>query len=350
MSFGALCSIQLTMRTSLCFLTVFCVVLQLGASAATTTSHRVLKSKKTKASNETLVNGIGDRALTDCFLFAGGALAEGMLAAGVVSRCIYGKYCGRGCTDPNWGPPVDSVDNCCRQHDYATTSPGITACAPNQQLSACLRDRMAYRVQEKLSPTAVNQALAIKTVIDLFLKCYYSNGSCPLPSPTPGPRPTPSPSPKPTVSFPSGTYRLLNGGGNALSYYTNIYNVYNQPVGKGGQTFQFQKAPAWQGYTNVYYISTVVRPGYFLANDDCYDLDLNHDYEPDGISCGPVSVQEAVPAGLTQVWILEGSYPNFVLKHPNEILSRQPPYLLTGPPNTRPRFSSSGTKFTLQQV
>jgi hypothetical protein len=183
----------------------------------------------------------------------------------------------------------------------------------------------------------------MKAAIDYFLRCINTFTACRVPPNKPGPKPTPTPSPtpRPSTSFPIGKYRIASGT-NYLSYYKNIYSVIVQPQRKGLQTWEFQAAPSWQGYTNVYYVTATSRAGYFLANDDCGDLD--------GISCGPVSVQEAVQRGVTQVWILEGSYPYFKFKHPNQILGRDDPYLQAGAPNTRATFSYSGTTFKLRRI
>lgn len=342
------------------FCVVICALLfsgQVALGAAEKTPHRVLKSKISERSNKTFVDGVvQSRAVTDCIASLGGTIAEGMLVRGIFSAvkptCIYGNYCGLGCYGADFTKPVvDSVDECCRTHDYdvGPNNEYLLSCKPNQILSECLRDRIAYRVQEKLSSTAINQAVAIKTVIDLYLKCVDTFSSCPVPSPIFVPNPAPSPSPKPTAGFPSGTYRITSGS-IALSYYRNVYSVKSQPPGKGLKFFKFMRAPTWQGLTNVYYISAVSRAGFFLANDDCSDIDEDGDYEPDGIVCGPLSIQKAVSGGLTQVWIVEGSYPNFRLKHPNQMLRLSPPYLIAGPAGTKPRFSASGTTFTLQKV
>lgn len=123
------------------------------------------------------------------------------------------------------------------------------------------------------------------------------------------------------------------------------------PITGGGQNWSFQRAKPWQGLNDVFYISAVGRTGFFLANDDCYDIDENEDYISDGITCGPISIQKAAQLGLTQIWILVGTYPYFTLKHTNQVLGRKPPYLLTGnTPGSRPSFSASGTTFRLQRV
>lgn len=50
--------------------------------------------------------------------------------------CVYGKWCGPGCSGP--GAPVDDVDRCCQAHDRCYSDRGYFACSCNQKLLACV--------------------------------------------------------------------------------------------------------------------------------------------------------------------------------------------------------------------
>ncbi|WP_230932281.1 hypothetical protein [Priestia sp. TSO9] len=50
--------------------------------------------------------------------------------------CIYGKWCGPGCSGP--GTPISKVDACCKTHDGCYGSRGYFACSCDKNLHTCL--------------------------------------------------------------------------------------------------------------------------------------------------------------------------------------------------------------------
>lgn len=50
--------------------------------------------------------------------------------------CIYGRWCGPGCSGP--GAPVDSTDECCMNHDHCYEKRGYFACSCDRELLSCL--------------------------------------------------------------------------------------------------------------------------------------------------------------------------------------------------------------------
>ncbi len=51
--------------------------------------------------------------------------------------CIYGNWCGPGCSGP--AAPIDVVDVCCQGHDYCYAREGYFACSCNFALMRCLK-------------------------------------------------------------------------------------------------------------------------------------------------------------------------------------------------------------------
>jgi len=50
--------------------------------------------------------------------------------------CIYGRWCGPGCSGP--GAPIDSVDTCCRTHDGCYARRGYFDCQCDRDLLRCI--------------------------------------------------------------------------------------------------------------------------------------------------------------------------------------------------------------------
>ena len=50
--------------------------------------------------------------------------------------CIYGNWCGPGCSGP--GAPISPVDSCCKSHDNCYGSVGYFACSCDRKLQDCL--------------------------------------------------------------------------------------------------------------------------------------------------------------------------------------------------------------------
>lgn len=51
-------------------------------------------------------------------------------------KCIYGNWCGPGCSGPK--APISKVDSCCKSHDKCYGSRGYFACSCDNQLHICL--------------------------------------------------------------------------------------------------------------------------------------------------------------------------------------------------------------------
>lgn len=51
-------------------------------------------------------------------------------------KCIYGNWCGPGCSGPS--APISPVDSCCKSHDKCYGSRGYFACSCDNQLHICL--------------------------------------------------------------------------------------------------------------------------------------------------------------------------------------------------------------------
>ena len=54
--------------------------------------------------------------------------------------CIYGRWCGPGCSGP--GPPIDDVDACCESHDQCYATRGYFACSCDSTLVNCVAPKM----------------------------------------------------------------------------------------------------------------------------------------------------------------------------------------------------------------
>lgn len=50
--------------------------------------------------------------------------------------CIYGRWCGPGCSGP--GAPLDDVDACCQAHDRCYSARGYSSCSCDRALLSCL--------------------------------------------------------------------------------------------------------------------------------------------------------------------------------------------------------------------
>lgn len=65
----------------------------------------------------------------------GGPMANAAPAlAGI--PCIYGNWCGPGCSGP--GAPIDDVDACCKAHDECYSRRGYSSCSCDRELLNCL--------------------------------------------------------------------------------------------------------------------------------------------------------------------------------------------------------------------
>lgn len=53
------------------------------------------------------------------------------------AECIYGNWCGPGCSGP--GAPISAVDTCCQKHDRCYGSRGYFACSCDNELEKCLQ-------------------------------------------------------------------------------------------------------------------------------------------------------------------------------------------------------------------
>lgn len=50
--------------------------------------------------------------------------------------CVYGKWCGPGCSGP--GAPIDDVDACCQAHDQCYGRRGYFSCSCDNELLNCI--------------------------------------------------------------------------------------------------------------------------------------------------------------------------------------------------------------------
>jgi hypothetical protein len=90
--------------------------------------------------------------------------------------CIYGNYCGPGCSGP--GDPIDSVDSCCKEHDdcYTDAKTLKQYCECDQQLLKCMAEQSLNVVTD--GPNAVVGA----TLVSTYFALQYS-AFCVLPIP-----------------------------------------------------------------------------------------------------------------------------------------------------------------------
>ena len=54
--------------------------------------------------------------------------------------CLYGKWCGPGCSGPD--EPKDNVDACCRDHDKCYEERGYLSCSCDRELQRCIKPRI----------------------------------------------------------------------------------------------------------------------------------------------------------------------------------------------------------------
>ncbi len=67
--------------------------------------------------------------------------------------CIYGRWCGPGCSGP--GDPIDNVDACCKAHDECYNRRGYLDCICDQQLLACLQPKITLLTKKGRAAGAV---------------------------------------------------------------------------------------------------------------------------------------------------------------------------------------------------
>lgn len=54
--------------------------------------------------------------------------------------CLYGNWCGPGCSGPD--SPIDDVDNCCKKHDKCYEKNGYFSGKCDKKLLKCLRSKI----------------------------------------------------------------------------------------------------------------------------------------------------------------------------------------------------------------
>lgn len=67
--------------------------------------------------------------------------------------CIYGRWCGPGCSGP--GPPIDDVDACCQAHDQCYARRGYFNCQCDQDLLTCLAPKRDWRTKKGRNAWAI---------------------------------------------------------------------------------------------------------------------------------------------------------------------------------------------------
>lgn len=67
--------------------------------------------------------------------------------------CVYGRWCGPGCSGP--GAPVDDVDQCCQEHDQCYSRRGYFDCRCNRELMACIAPKISLRTPKGRAALAV---------------------------------------------------------------------------------------------------------------------------------------------------------------------------------------------------
>jgi hypothetical protein len=86
------------------------------------------------------------------------------LATGVqpALSCIYGNWCGPGCSGPE--DPVDDLDTCCQIHDNCYNARGWGACSCDRELMACVWPKINF--------------LTAKGKAALGVWSYFAHGWC----------------------------------------------------------------------------------------------------------------------------------------------------------------------------
>jgi hypothetical protein len=67
--------------------------------------------------------------------------------------CIYGRWCGPGCSGP--GSPINDVDACCKVHDECYDRKGYFACSCDRELLACLAPKRSIWTSKGRAAIAV---------------------------------------------------------------------------------------------------------------------------------------------------------------------------------------------------
>lgn len=67
--------------------------------------------------------------------------------------CIYGRWCGPGCSGP--GAPVDDVDACCLAHDHCYSRRGYFDCECNEEVLRCVAPKRDWRTPKGRAAWAV---------------------------------------------------------------------------------------------------------------------------------------------------------------------------------------------------
>ncbi|MGE5701316.1 MAG: phospholipase [Clostridia bacterium] len=60
--------------------------------------------------------------------------------------CLYGNWCGPGCSGPD--SPIDDVDDCCRKHDRCYDEKGYFSRSCDRKLCKCLRSKIDRKTKK----------------------------------------------------------------------------------------------------------------------------------------------------------------------------------------------------------